>query len=62
MTFVGSQGFPLTCRSCSHSQHRPNGPERHVGRLWCGMRQAIALHRCGDFEFEPGTDEGDWKR
>lgn len=62
MTLTNAQGHPLTCRSCEHSIHRAFGQEIFLGRLWCGLKNALALHRCAEFVFEPGTDEMEWKR
>ena len=40
----------MSCRSCLHSAWRPAG-------LWCNQFKTVPQRPCGDFVYEPGTDE-----
>jgi len=42
----------MTCLSCRHSIGADGG-------IWCQLRQSPAVRRCAEFEYEPGTDEGE---
>lgn len=49
----------LTCRSCRHSAHQiePGNPALLICRKWNLLNPV----RCFYFEYEPGTDEENFK-
>lgn len=42
----------MTCLSCTHIRYR------HGERMYCALHLGPAIHRCPQFEYLPGSDEG----
>jgi hypothetical protein len=54
---IGTGNGQLTCHSCAHSVYYPT---QRGGDLWCVTQKRIANDTCGNFSYEPGSDE--WER
>lgn len=46
----------LSCKSCVHSAYYPT---QNGDGVWCQTHKTVATDTCGDFSYDPGTDEAE---